>query len=121
LIRGDLNVSYKHTVDLSIFQVDNASLNNMQAMAYKNQIGIVLQPDDSSLGNGAITVYGKNIGMQLLTNIRILGDNATGGAHVLQLATPENGGTEGSIPDVFFTTDYATTLAAVEALLIPAV
>ena len=121
LVRGDLNVSYKHTIDLSVFEVDNVSLNNLQAMAYKNQIGIVFQPDDSSLGNGAFTVYGKNIGMELFTNIRILSDNATGAAHVLQLTTPENGGTEGSIPDVFFDTDYATSLATIEALLIPPV
>lgn len=120
LIRGDLNVSYKHTIDLSIFEVDNISLNNMQAMAFKNQIAITVGPNDSSLGNGAFQVSGKNVGLEMVTNIRIVADVATGAAHVIQLSTPEQGGTENEIPNPFWVTDYPTTLAALEALLIAA-
>lgn len=120
LVRGDLAVSYKHQIDLSVFEVDNVSLNNLQAMAYKNQIAITVGPNDSSLGNGPFQVHGKNVGMELASNVRIPGDNATGAAFVLQMATAENGGAENELPNVFWDTDYPTTLAKIEALLIAA-
>lgn len=118
LVRRSVSNGYKHTLDLSVFEVDNLSLENMQAMAYKKQIAIVYGVDDSSLGNGAFQVLGVDAGLDLLTNIRINGDVETGGAHVLQLATSDNSN-ETIIPPVFWSTDYATTLLAVNALLTP--
>jgi len=117
LVRRSVSNGYKHTLNLSVFEVDNLSLQNMMAMAYKPQIAIVYGVDDSSLGNGAFQVLGVDAGLDLISNIRINGDVETGGAHVLQLATPDTGGDEKTIPPVFFDTDYATTLLAVDALL----
>ena len=119
LVRRSVSNGYKHQVDLSVFEVDNITLQNLQAMAYKPQVCILMGVDDSSLGNGAFQLYGSDSGLDLLTNIRINGDVETGGAHVLQLATPDSGGDEKTIPPVIWSTDYATTLALVEALLIP--
>lgn len=120
LVRRSTSNGYRHQVDYSIFEVDNVSLQNMQAMAYKPQICILYGVDDSSLGNGAFQVYGVDVGLDLLTNIRINGDVETGGAHVLQLATPESGGDEKIIPPPLWNTDYSTTLSILEALLLPA-
>ena len=119
LVRRSVSNGYKHTLDLSVFEVDNSTLQNLMAMAYTPQIAIVYGVDDSSLGNGAFQVLGVDAGLDLLTNIRINGDVETGGAHVLQLATPDSGGDEKLIPPVFWSTDYQTTLLAVDALLIP--
>ena len=49
-----------------------------------------------------------------------LGDVESGGAHVLNLSTPDSGSDEKIIPPVFWNTDYATTLALVESLLLVA-
>ena len=121
LIRRSVSNGYKMTLDFSVFEVDNVTLQNLQAMAYKPQIAIVYGVDDSSLGNGAFQVLGVDVGLDLLTNIRINGDVETGGAHVLQLATPDSGGDEKTLAPVFWSTDYQTTLLAVDALLVPPV
>jgi hypothetical protein len=119
LVRRTVSNGYKHTLDFSIFEVDNITLQNMQAMAYTPQIAIVYGVDDTSLGNGAFQVLGVDAGLDLITNIRINGDVETGGAHRLQLATPDTGGDEKMIPPVFWDTDYQTTLIDVDALLTP--
>ena len=117
LVRRSVSNGYKMQLDFSVFEVDNTTLNNLMAMAYKPQIAIAYGVDDSSLGNGAFQVLGVDVGLDLLTNIRINGDVETGGAHVLQLATPDTGGDEKTLAPVFWSTDYQTTLTAIDALL----
>jgi hypothetical protein len=122
LVRRTTSNSYKHTLGLTVFEVDNIALQNLQGMAYIAQVAIVLGPNDSSLGNGAFQVLGKNIGLDLATNVRINGDVETGGGHVLSLSTPDSGGAENEEPNVLWETDYATTLSYIETTLLnPAV
>jgi hypothetical protein len=121
LVRQATANNYRQTIDFSIFEVDNITLQNMQAMAYKRQVAITYGANDSSLGNGAFQYSGKNSGLDLLTNIRINGSVETGGAHVMQLATPEAGASENELSNVIWDTDYPTTLAYIETLLTPAV
>ena len=120
IVRGTLATSYKHTVGVSVFEVDNVSVLNVQAMAYKPQVAIVLGVDDSSLGNGAFQMFGVSAGMDVAANTRINGDTDTGAAWVLSLETPESGRTEPTLPELVWSTNYATTLALVEALKTPA-
>jgi len=120
LVRRSFANSYKHTLDFVVTEVDNVSLQNMMAMAYKTQTAIVYGVDDSGFGNGAFQILGVDNGMDLLTNIRINGDVETGGGHALQLSTPDSGGDEKIIPPVLWNSDYDTTLSIVDALLIPA-
>lgn len=120
LVRNPASNTYKHFVDLSVFEVDSTQLKNTEGMAFQNQVGIIIQADDSSLGNGAINVFGINSGMQLLTDTRDWGDVETGGAMVLNLGTPDDGAVETQKPNPFFDTDYDASLAKVEALLTPA-
>ena len=119
LVRRPTSNGYKMTLDLSVFGVGNSSLLNMMAMAYKPQIAIVYGVDDTSLENGAFSLLGVDVGLDLLTNIRIPSSVETGGASVLQLATPDTGGDEKILAPVIWSTDYQTTLALVNALLIP--
>ena len=121
LVRRAVSNGYKMTLNFSVFEVDNTQRQNMEAMAFKPQIAISYGVDDSSLGNGAFNVMGVGVGMDLLTNVYIPGDVETGGAMVAQLATPDSGGDEKTLAPVFFSTDYQTTLTAVDALLTPAV
>jgi hypothetical protein len=121
LVRRSVSNGYKHSVNVAVFEVDNVSLQNMQAMAYQPQVAIVLGVNDSSLGNGGITVYGVEAGMDVITNVRILSDVDTGASHQIAMATPDTGGDEKIIPPPFFVTDYNTTLDAVIALTVPPV
>jgi hypothetical protein len=119
LVRGTVSNGYRHILDLSVFEVDSLQKSNLESMAYKRLTAIVIQPESLSFGDGAITVYGLDAGLDLVTLSRILNDVETGGSYRLQLATPEAGSNEPNLPVSFFTSDYATTLAAVEALLTP--
>ena len=110
------SVGYKHTVDFSVMDVSASQRRNLEAMAFQPQVAIAYGPNDSSLGNGAFEILGINAGLEVITNIRIPADNETGGAYRIQLATPDAGGIESQLPSVFFSTDYATTLAALVAL-----
>ncbi len=110
------SVGYKHTVDFSVFNVTAEQRRNLEAMAFQPQVAIAYGPNDSSLGNGAFEILGINAGLEIITNIRIPADNETGGAYRIQLATPDAGGIESQLPSVFWSTDYATTLTALEAL-----
>lgn len=120
LVRSSFANSFRHIIDFSVFEVDNTTRKNLEAMAYKKIIAIWFQADDSSFGNGAFNVAGFNSGLELATLTRAAADTETGGAYRAQLATPESGGSEPTLPAVFWDTDYATTLAAVEALKTPA-
>jgi hypothetical protein len=110
------SVGYKHTVDFSVFNVTAEQRRNLEAMAFQPQVAIAYGPNDSSLGNGAFEILGINAGLEIVTNIRIPADNETGGAYRIQLATPDAGGIESQLPSVFWSTNYATTLTALEAL-----
>lgn len=121
IVNGSVSVGYDHTVNLSIFEVDNVARQNMQAMAYKPQVAILeASSPDTSLGNGIFQVYGQNRGLEVLTNTRIDADQDTGGAYVIQLKTSDEGGKEPTLPEVLYNTDYPTSLAIVDALLTPA-
>ena len=121
LVRSALSNTYNQQVDFSVFEVDNASLLNLQAMAFKPQTAIVFGVNDSSLGNGIFRLYGAQAGLDLGTDEQIHGDAETGGAQVCQLVTPDSGRAETQKPPVIWNADYATTLALIEALLIPPV
>jgi hypothetical protein len=110
------STAYKHTIDFSIMDVSASQRRNMEAMVFQPQVAITFGQNDSSLGNGAFEIHGINAGLEVVTNIRIPADNETGGAYRIQLATPDAGGIESQLPSVFFSTDYATTLAALVAL-----
>lgn len=64
-------------------------------------------------------VYGNDLGLSLLTYEEAPTDPGKGGGIQFTLNTPSNTTLENLPPVTFFDTDRATTLAALEALLIP--
>jgi len=68
-------------------------------------------------GNAAFEVYGLDIGLELVEATRNPNDSDTGGAHDLLLQTPEET-PEGHLPATFFDTNYNTTKAIIDALLV---
>ena len=120
LVASEVTVGFSYQCDFSVFEVDSAQKENLQAMSSVSQFCIYQNPKDSSLGDSVWEVMGVNSGLEVSVLSRLAADGATGGAYTTQLKTPESA-SETSLPNSFFDTDIATTEAAIEALLIPAV
>ena len=113
--------AFNHQVSLSVFDVSAAQKLSLQGMAAIEQFAIVENSKDSSLADSVFEVYGVNRGLLPSEMIRINADTDTGGAYVITLVTPDEGGKESSLPESFWDTDLATTEPKVEALLTPAI
>ena len=120
LVASEVTVGFSHQCDFSVFEVDSEQKENLQAMSAVSQFCIYQNPKDSSLGDAVWEVMGINSGLEVSTLSRMPADGATGGAYAVQLKTPASA-SETSLPNSFFSTDIATTEAAIEALLVPAV
>ena len=120
LVASDVSVGFSHQVDFSVFEVDAAQKENLQAMAAHAQFAIYQNPKDSSLGDAVFEVLGVNSGLEVSSLTRIPADGATGGAYTIQLKTPE-AASETSLPNSFFLTSQSVTDALIEALLVTAV
>ena len=121
LVVQTLANAYNHQCNLSVFEVDAAQKRNLQGMAATEQFCIVENSADTSLGDSQFEVYGINRGLFPSEMIRINADSDTGGAYVITLITPDEGGKEVNLPESFFLTDQTITEGLVEALLTPAV
>ena len=121
LVVQTLSNAYNHQSNLSVFEVDSAQKRNLQGMAAIEQFCIVDNSKNTSLGDSNFEVYGINRGLLPSEMIRINADGETGGAYVITLITPDEGGKETTLPESFFLTDLTTTEALVEALLTPAI
>ena len=120
LVQSEVSVGFSHQVDFSVFEVDAAQKENLQAMASKAMFAIYQNPKDSSLGDAVYEVLGANSGLEVASLSRLPADSATGGAYTIQLKTPE-AASETSLPNSFFITSQVVTDAAIEALLVTAV
>jgi hypothetical protein len=120
LVSSEVTVGFSHQCDFSVFEVDAAQKENLQAMSAVSQFCIYQNPKDSSLGDAVWEVMGVNSGLEVSTLVRMPADGATGGAYAIQLKTPE-AASETSLPNSFFDTNIVTTEAKIEALLVPAV
>lgn len=120
LVASEVTVGFSHQCDFSVFEVDAAQKENLQAMSAVSQFCIYQNPKDSSLGDAVWEVMGINSGLEVSTLVRMPADGTTGGAYTVQLKTPE-AASETALPNSFFVTDIPTTEAAIEALLVPAI
>jgi len=119
LIPGTVTVGYLHTVNFLAFDISQAAKDNYEKMALGKLFAVI--ENKNALGNGdsVFEVYGLQVGLEASAITRIPADTETGGAFTISLTTPEAEGKEPKMPQSWWDTDYATTLAKVEALLIP--
>ena len=89
-------------------------------MATSSLFGVVENKNAVGNGDSVFEVFGLNVGMEVNSMVRINADQETGGAFTIGLQTPEAEGKEPKMPQSWFQTDYPSTLALVNALLIPA-
>ena len=117
LVRGAFSVTYIHTIDFVVFQIDYATKMELTALAMGKVVAIVenLDTDDDN----PYEVYGLDSGLELITNVRDINDADSNGAFVLQLSSNPDHSKEGHMPYSWFITNLATTLTAVQVLDTP--
>ena len=120
LVASEVNVGFSHQCDFSVFEVDAAQKENLQAMSTVSQFLIYQNPKDTSLGDAVWEVMGINSGLEMASLVRMPADGTSGGAYTCQLKTPA-AASETELPNSFFVTDIATTEAAILVLLAPAI
>jgi hypothetical protein len=107
---------YDHKFNFLAFDLTNASKKALAGMVGGRY---VVAYENNFVGNAAqstFEVLGANAGMEFKTFMRDPLNNDNQGAYVINMATPEIG-KEPDVPYSFYDTDYATTKAALEALL----
>lgn len=110
---------WKHGILFSIFDVSSEQKLNLQGMATQGTVWVVENANDSSNADSIFEVYGLGRGLEAESITRSPVDTESGAAYVVQLNTPDEGGSEVVPVESWFDTDYTTTLALVDALLVP--
>ena len=110
-IPGRFSVGYDHQLGFQVFQIDQTSKDNLEAMFVKKTVGVVHNKE------GSFEVYGIIQGLEGLTKDRLPGDQDTGGSYSIVLKTSENTAREPKSPQTWFDTDEATTQDKIDALI----
>ena len=109
---------HKHQVEFVGFNIDPAVKKEIDKIPHGEYVAIVENKHKGTAGNTAFEVYGWKNGMICDKLDRNPTDADSGGAYMITLAS-DDATPEPHIPYTLFTTDYATTLAIITALLAP--
>ncbi len=118
LVKKDFAEVYEHSVKFKVFLNDGATKKELEAMANGRVFAITENNHLGPAGNSAFEILGLETGLVLTVHTRTVADDATQGAHDLELKSSEKS-PEPHLPAAFFLTDFATTKALVDALLLP--
>jgi len=116
LVKKDFAEVYEHTVTELIFDNSPTVKEEIDGLPKGRFIAIVENSHRGDSGNSAFEIYGLDAGLVISVHTRDAGDDATQGAHSIELKSSAKS-LEPHVPATFFDTSYAVTLAKVEALL----
>lgn len=119
LVAGSISVGYMHTINFLAFDITQEAKDNYERMALGKMWGVLENKNAVGNGNSIFEVYGLGVGLEASALTRIPGDQESGGAFTIALTTPEAEGKEPKMPQSWFATDYPTTKALVDLLLVP--
>ena len=117
LVKQRYSDSYDHEVMFIIFLNTPVAKQQIEAMVGGKLVAIVQNKHKNSDGDTSYEVYGLGVGLYVMELSRIVVDADTQGAYKIILRTPDNS-KEANLPNPFFKTDYATTKALVDALIV---
>jgi len=115
-VKKDYSSRYDHTLDFVVFQKGSAVKAEIEKFGTNRVVAIVENTYKS--GDSAFEVFGTDLGLELTTLTADPNDANSEGAYVINLQSPANF-KEPHMPATFFITDYATTKAALLALVTP--
>lgn len=117
LIVKDFAEVYKHKLPFKVFKNDGATKQQLELLAKGRVIAIVENNHKGSGGDAAFEILGLDSGLVLTVHTRDANDDPTQGAHDLMLESSDKS-LEPHVPVTFFSVDYATTKALIDALLV---
>lgn len=107
---------WKHNVNFFIYENTQAQKNNIERLGNGKFVAII---QNSKEDQNAFEVYGLGNGLEMADGV-VNNKNENNGAYNIVLSTADGQG-EAKLPQTFYVTSTAATLAAVEALLEEAV
>lgn len=99
----------KHALSFIVYDISQIQKNNLQRV---NKGRFIALPENNGKNENSFEIYGLGSGLEIVPGVA-RDTYANGGGYIISLATPENE-FEPLLPQTFFATDYATTLALVE-------
>lgn len=118
LVKKDFAEVYEHIVKFKVFTNNGDDKKELELMAKGRVIAFVENHHLGADGDSAFEIYGLDTGLILSVHTRTVADDATQGAHDLELKSSEKS-PEPHPPASFFKTDFATTKALVDSILVP--
>lgn len=118
LVIKDFAEVYEHTLKFKVFLNDGGTKQELESMAKGRVFAISENNHIGPDGNSAFEVLGLETGLVLTVHTRDTADDATQGAHNLELKSSAKS-PEPHVPAAFFLTNFAITKALVDALLVP--
>lgn len=109
-------VGYDHILNIQVFDISSTQKLNLEKMALGKMVAIVENANVAGNDDSVFEVFGLGVGMEVVTLTRLSKDSETMGSFSIGLKTSDNEGKEAKLPLSFWNTNYATTLAAIEAL-----
>lgn len=107
---------YSHEINFKVFNVDSAAKEQLMKLAKGQMVAIVNNKFKGTSGDAAYEVYGEQAGLVVTQNVRDVISQDNQGAFDIIIKSAETD-LEPHMPKTFFTTDLATTKAAVQGLL----
>ena len=120
-IPAKVSVGYDHQVDFLVFDISQVQKDNLEELGLDKVVAVVQNMNVPGNADSVFEVFGKDTGLELITNVRINADQETAGAFSISLKTSDESGKEPKLPTSWWDTDFATTKAKVDTLLVPTV
>lgn len=117
LVKGAYSTTWNHQITVRIFSTGADVKKQIENMTKGKLIALVEHNYRGENGDAAFEILGRVQGLEVLECTQDMSDTETQGAWVLRLSSPEKF-KEPNTPATFFDTNYATTKAKVDALLV---
>jgi len=117
MVKGRYFRNWSHEINFIAFDVSPEAKQVIEDMKDGDLTAIVYNKYKGTSGNSAFEIYGLYAGLKSETIERDVTNAETQGAFNILLKTDNERGLEPYQPQTLFITDYATTLAVVEALV----
>lgn len=102
---------FSHKVSFVVYDISQTQKTNLQRMAKGRFVAVL---ENKGKGSDSFEVYGLGSGMELVPGL-VRDPLANGGGYLINLSTAD-GEFEPKLPQTYFDTDYATTLADMNEL-----
>lgn len=117
LVKGRYVNGYDHEVIFKVFKNSPDAKAQLKRLDGARVVALVQNNHKGAGGNAAFEIYGYETGLRLQELERVIADAETQGAYNVTIRNDEVS-RPSSLPHTLFDTDFATTLALVDSLIV---